>query len=285
MHPFNAIISLSLLILQLLVIKEPCLVMVSFVCLVFVFFKRSCLEVLKKNLTYSLWPVGLILLVNPLFINLGNHILVEGTMGKLYWNITLEALAYSCVMVIKLLSIILSIQLLSIMTDKEDMFTFMSTHCRQLTLTFSMSINAIDAIRSEFQRVEMVMETRGLNRFNQVFWKRIQRRIYLIKVVLISMLEGSFHRSEALYVRHYTKQSGSAYRPLKWQIKESGQFMVYLIIGGLLTYAMWTKQYAYDFYPTFAGNLRPLPIGLVILMYGMILYGVKEQYNNVQLSA
>jgi energy-coupling factor transporter transmembrane protein EcfT len=281
MHPLNALLSTVLIITQLLMIKEPITGFCSFFILCFLLLLTGQEALIKKTLLYSKWPIILIFIINPLIISLGDHILYEVYLKKLYVNITLESLIYSGLMALKLLSLILSIQLTALLTSREQLFTFMSTYCRQLTLTFSMSSNAVTAIYEEYSRVQMVMVTRGFSLEGKRRIDHIKNRLYLIKVVFISVLESSFHRSEALYVRHYTKTPGSTYQPLIWAYKDRLILIILLILLTLLIVSGLMGFYTYTYYPTFKGDLYSLPFLNMVTTYIVMAYGIKEQKKDV----
>jgi energy-coupling factor transporter transmembrane protein EcfT len=284
MHPLTAIIAITTLVIQLLLIKNPILVVTSFIVMkVFIIFCGE-LALVKSTFKYAKWPILLVLLINPLVVSMGDQVLMSATIGPLHVTVSYESLLYSLAMSMKLFMIMMSFQLMGLLVYKEDLFTFMSQHFRQLTLTLSMSSNAVDALRGEYERVQMVMMTRGMPLEHKNFLKRFKRSVYLIKVVLISVLESTFHRSEALYVRHYTKTPGSCYQPLRWSKADS----ILLGIEGIgilaILFCVFDKNYQYAYYPTFDGVFYWLPLLLMITTLFIIYRGIKEHKNDQKLS-
>lgn len=284
MHPLTAIIAMVSLVIQLLMLKHPLVILIAFISMLALLLLQGALPMLKKTYNYAKWPILLILIINPIMVSLGEHIVISHVIGPFTLSISLEAILYAFLMAIKLFLIMIAFQLISLLADQDDVFTFMSRYCRQLTLTLSMSGNAVEALKHEYDRVQMVMFTRGmpLNQGNLII--RFNRSVYLIKVVLISVLEGTFHRSEALYVRQYTKTPGSCYQPLKWRAYDQvtlgleGGILVAIIVAISLNY------YQFDYYPTMNGHINILALLVLILTYVIIFKGMKEQKNDQCLS-
>ncbi|MBN2898624.1 MAG: hypothetical protein JXO44_07605 [Clostridia bacterium] len=284
MHPLIGLLSIVLLTIQLLALKHPLTVGLVLIALIATLVLTDEIAFIKKNMQYAKWPILLVLIINPLLVHLGEHVILHIRLGSWGLMITLEALVYGLVMAMKLFCIIIIFQLSVKIMDKEDIFTYMSKHCRQLTLTLSMSSNAVDALQNEYERVKMVMTTRGMNLEHVDLKSKFKHSVYLIKVVLISVLESTFHRSEALYVRHYTKSPASEYQPLRWQKRDLYCLFLEGIISLSFIYAVWQKEYDFIFYPTFTGPLQPVTVLLVIATYGIIYMGIKEQKKYEQLS-
>lgn len=284
MHPLTAIIAVASLVIQLLMLQHPLLISIALVTILGVLMLHKTDTMIKTTYHYAKWPMLLVLIINPIIVSLGKHVLISKTIGPFRLIISFESIFYAFAMAMKLFLIMLAFQMIKLLLNQDDLFTFMSRYCRQLTLTLSMSGNAVQTLKHEYDRVQMVMLTRGMPLETGQFMNRFKSSIYLTKVVLISVLESTFHRSEALYVRHYTKSPGSCYQPLKW--KSNDQYILLLEGAILLVMAISVpcNYYQFDYYPTMNGEFKVIPF-LLLFVSNMIIYkGIKEHKNDQSLS-
>lgn len=245
MHPLNGIALVFLLVIQSLLLKNPLAVLGAIGILVLAFFNlnQGKVAVLKVK---QIWPIALsIALINPIFGGQGQTVLL-GVFGK---AITLEAVIYGLSMAGKLILVVLCVALLSQISDADDLYSFFYRRFRQIALTFSMSANAVNAIRDDYQRVQMVMKTRGLKWNKGSFSKRIFAVGRLARVVLISVLEGTFDRGEALYVRGQSENSLTCYKPLTWSKKDKFILGTSLFLAAFLGVSVFQGEYNFIFYP------------------------------------
>ena len=283
MHPIIGIITVILTMILLLLISHPIYVLLYFTLTAFVLWRFKELKLIYDTFHYLKWPMMMIVIINPIFVQLGNHVIIELDMGPFHFLLSLESLLYSGTMTIKLLTMVIIFQMLGQMTDSGDLFTWMSKYCRQLTLTFSISSNAVETIKSEYARVQMVMTTRGMFLDQGDFTVRMKNSIYLIKVVFIGLLENTFDRSEALFVRHYTKTPGSEFQPLRWALLDQILLGLQSLVVVLIIYAVVTKQFNFEYYPTFNGTISRIVVYLITSTILLIYLGIKEQKKNEQM--
>lgn len=147
-----------------------------------------------------------------------------------------------------------------------------------------MSSNAIDALKAEYDRVQMVMFTRGMPLKEKNIKLRMSRSVYLIKVVFISVLESTFSRSEALYVRHYTKNLASEYQPLKFEATDKRIVILQLIVAVGIVIGLVRGQFIFQYYPVIKGDFHYETLALVMASLTSILFGIKEKSKNEHLS-
>jgi len=283
MHPLTALLSIILLFIQLLLIKHPLAIIMAFLLLIGMLLHHKKAAIIATNFKYTKWPILVVLLINPIAVNYGDTVLLSFQILKFTLSITAESIVYSVMMSIKLFSIMIGMQLLPLISSGEDLFTFFNNYFRQLTLTLSMSSNAIGALKEEYDRVQMVMLTRGMPLKEQGFSVRIKRSVYLVKVVFISVLEGTFHRSEALFVRSYTKNPGTDYQPLTWRKTDQYILGFLAIITTLIAVSILSHGYFYQYYPQLLGTIASLPLVTLVLTLTTIYIGLKEQIKNEQL--
>jgi len=277
MHPFIGLITITILILQLLIIQNPILIFSAliFICASLLIFRQS--QVIFGVFKYSKWLILMILIINPLVSGLGSYILLSLKILQFKVILSLENVSYSIVMAIKMFLTVLSMNFIALINDKEDIYTFFHKHFRQLTLTLSMSSNAVDSLKSEYDRVKMVMFTRGMSIEDGNFFQRIKRSGYLVKVVFTGILEGTFDRSEALYARNFTKNPSSEFKPLMWTKKDTTFLIMESILVTGIFVALILRMYDFVYYPTFSGKFRIVPFIFLLVTVFFAVYGMREK--------
>jgi len=241
------------------------------------------LNIVKNILKYSKWLILMILIVNPLISGAGKSIVFSTNIFKFNLIITFESIIYGIVMGTKMILIITVIKLVTQINEKEDIYTFFHRYFRQLTLTLSMSSNAVDSLKEEYERVKMVMFIRGMSIENANFFQRIIRSGYLIKVVFTGVLEGVFDRSEALYSRNFTKNPSTDFKPLVWKKKDTVFLILILIVLIGVFSGLLLGTYDFDYYPTFSGKFNKTPLVFLSFTIFSGLYGIKEKKSDDKL--
>ncbi len=251
LHPFTVIIISLILSFAILFYNHPIyiLFMIGFLIISFIMLGEN--KRLKNTLKYSFFTVILIIIINPLVSNSGVTVIYQGfrlpIIGR--FKITLEAIVYGGIMGIKLVSITLVFVLYGVMTNVDDSFSFFSKYAHRITLTLSMATNLIHRLRLEITRVKEVMVLRGAKLDEKNIFKRIRAHYPVLKVVLISSLEGALNRAEALYSKSYGKGKRTVYTELK--IKSIDYILIGLsfIFLGLIIYGASINRGSYSYYP------------------------------------
>jgi energy-coupling factor transport system permease protein len=253
LHPANAIGLLIVLIAATLMISHPIHALFLVIVLSFSVAVFGGLAELKSLLKFWIVTGIMIVIINPLVSTQGNTVLYRTALpviGRI--RITAESLAFAGSMVLRLFSMVLSIKLFGLSIDRDDFFGYLSRYMNKLVLTMSMTVNMIHRLRVETQRVREVMEMRGLDLKSGGFARRIKAHYPLIKVVLISSLEGSVNRAEALYSRGYGKGKRSFYREIKMESKDRLYLAALCIYACVLAFGIFKGWLGFSYFPSLA---------------------------------
>jgi energy-coupling factor transport system permease protein len=251
LHPFTVIIFSVVLFFAIIFYNHPIYIAFLLVALISSLILLGESKKLKDTLKYSFFTVVLILIINPLVSNNGVTVIYAGMrlpiIGK--FKITLEAIVFGIVMGLKLISILLIFVLYGALIDIDDSFGFFSKYAHRLTLTLSMTTNIIHRLRLEIMRVKDVMVLRGAKLNEKNIFKRVKAYYPILKVVLMSSLEGSLNRAEALYSRGYGKGKRTLYSKLVIRPIDYILSTLSLIFFGLFIYGVFTDKGSYSYYP------------------------------------
>ncbi len=253
LHPANAIGLLAVLIAATLMISHPIHAALLVIILSFSLAVFGGVSELKSLLKFWIITGIMIIIINPLVSTQGATVLYRTALpivGRI--RITAESLAFAGAMVLRLFSMVLSIKLFGLSIDRDDFFGYLSRYMNKLVLTMSMTVNMIHRLRVETQRVKEVMEMRGLDLKSGGFIRRIKAHYPLIKVVLISSLEGSVNRAEALYSRGYGKGKRSFYREIKMESKDRLHLASLCIYACVLVWGIFKGWLGFIYFPSLA---------------------------------
>jgi len=227
----------------------------------------------KGYLKFSLPLVGIIIIVNTLFVRVGSTVLYSGprvpVIGRI--RITLEALIYGGAMGLRLL-IIISIFCLFTYTVQPDRFMkLFGKFSSKLIFIIILSIRLFPLMVEDFERITEVQKTRGVSIENDSFINKVKKTLPMVSVLLLSSLERSFEQAESMYSRGYATGRRIIY---KKDIKRTRDKIIFSATGvglaaGITSYIWGYTTYTY--YPELANlNLPDYNLYFIFLITLMV---------------
>lgn len=256
-HPVTAILYTLILFFILLVFDNPVIVAVLTLLTALNLVASGGYRKRKKAIAGSLYTGLLIFFINPLVSRLGMTFLFSLELplaGKL--GITLEAVVFGAVMGCKVIGVTLVFFLYASLIDADDSFSFFSKYAHKLTLTFSMTLNIMHRLALDIWRIRDVMVLRGADFNGKKPFTKVRAYYPLLKVVLISALEGSLERAEALYSKGYGKYKRTSYSRLSLGSLDYAFLFLCLAAAVIFIAGRLQKLGGYSFYPGLEA-LRP----------------------------
>ncbi|WP_432408111.1 energy-coupling factor transporter transmembrane component T [Wukongibacter sp. M2B1] len=273
LHPFSVIIFTGIIFFAVIFYNHPIYIASILLFLIGNFIILGENEKLKKALKYSIFTVLLIIIINPIVSNNGITVIYKGLrlpiIGR--FKITLEAVVFGVFMGLKLVSMTLVFLLYSALIDVDDSFGFFSKYAHKFTLILSMTTNIIHRLRLEIMRVRDVMVLRGAKLDEKNILKRVRAYYPILKVVLISSLEGSLNRAEALHSRSYGLGRRTAYSKLEFKTADYVLTGLSFVFLGLLIYGWITNKGSYSYYPALEGCDYKDMVFLIIMSIPMLI--------------
>ncbi len=283
MHPFTIILYTTILFFLTLVYSNPIYIFSILIILIFNILLLDGKEKLIRTVKYSLYTTLWIMIINPLVSHSGRTILYKSprlpVIGKI--RITLESIVFGANMGLKLICIILIFLLYSVMIDSDDSFSFFSKFAHKITLTLSMTTNIIHRLRLEITRVRNVMILRGVDFEQKNIFKKVKAYYPFLKVILISTLEGSLDRAEALYSKGYGIGKRTSYSQVKIKRVDYIFNFITLILLSIFTYGLFSHMGYYDPYSEleflkYKDMVFLIYINLTLLVHVFLVWGCKK---------
>ncbi len=205
-NPKSAVVFVLTLLGAMLYFQNPAAILAMDIILIalYMIFRQN--EKLKTVSLFSLYTSLLIIIINPLVNQGGSTEIFKlrgiPVIGSI--RITLEAISFGVFMAFKLYGMMMIFTMYSFLTNSDDSFAFFSSIARKSSLTVSMSINIIHRLKEDVLRVKDIMILRGVDFSQKSLSGKIKAYTPLLKVLLISALEGSLQRAEALEARGFS---------------------------------------------------------------------------------
>ncbi|MBP2026580.1 energy-coupling factor transport system permease protein [Acetoanaerobium pronyense] len=248
-NPKSALALLFALLFSMLYYQDPRAVIILNLFLIGFFFVFKEKEKFKEVLLFSLFSSLIIIIINPLVNQGGNTELFKITgipiIGRI--RVTLEAIIFGLVMSMKLFGMMMIFSIYGFLVDKDDSFSFFSRLAGKSALTVSMSIHVIHRLKKDVIRIKDVMELRGV-KFNETSLRgKIKAYTPLLKVILISSLEGALIRAEALSSRGFSSSiKRTSYSEISINKRDYVLFFMSVII--LINMFLFREMSSYNFY-------------------------------------
>lgn len=273
MHPVTALLYLAVMGVLSFALDHP-LYLAGILGVVVI----AIVQVDEKKTFYSYIKIGLfilalIMIVNPLVNKAGQTILWRGPylplLGRI--SVSLEAVVYSTAMGLRLFSVLLLICLYQLMVDPDQQFDIFSRVAKRSGLTVSLTARLFPQLAERLREITDVQKIRGVRLDSGTRREKIRKRLPLLKILLITSLEGSLQMAEAIEARGYGSGSRSFYeinifRPRDYLILTS----TFLALGAGLV-GITQGWGVYRFYPVLGPWVDSFPEFLWMILIEIIL--------------
>ena len=249
-NPKSAVVFVLILLGAMLFFQHPGAILVMDIILIafYIVFRQN--EKLRTVTRFSLYTSVMIIIINPLVNQGGTTELFRlsgiPVIGSI--RITLQAVMFGVFMAFKLYGMMMIFTMYGFLTNSDDSFAYFSSVARKSSLTVSMSINIIHRLKEDVLRVKDVMILRGVDFKQKSIAGRIGAYTPLLKVLLISALEGSLQRAEALEARGFS--SGNSKRTSYTDLSvTSKDYLMFAAAAGVVILTFIFRSYGqYNFF-------------------------------------
>lgn len=206
---------------------------------------------LKKSFIQGLYFIAIAVTINLFMSSNGKTLLFRtsriGFIGRL--DISVEEVAFSLVSSMKIISLFMLMNAYSAIMDFDQLFYLLSKCFSKFSLTISIIYNMIFKMRSDMTRIQGVLKTRGVDFEERNIIKRSKNYYFLIKILLISSLEGSIDYAQSLYSRNYRSGKRTSYKDFDYGFKDALITAIDAALIGFMLVSIKTDTLGYQFYP------------------------------------
>lgn len=204
-----------------------------------------------KTMRYA-WPLLLIILaLNVLISKDGATILFDGpripVLGAL--RITLEAILFGLVMVLRLLVVLGAGNLYLAWLSPDRALGLMAKWAGRSAVVAMLTARLIPYLTEQAKSVGEVMQTRGVRFQEGATRERIKKHSLMLNVLLISSLEGSWQVAESMEARGFGSRHRSSYTRERWRRLDLLIWAGMLAALALMLALLSIGAAGFDFYP------------------------------------
>lgn len=251
LHPLTTVAFVGVIFLLSLVFSHPVYLLGLLVGVGAVIIAAGHLEEWKVYLKFTVLMILLIVIINALFVHVGETVLYSGpgipVTGKI--SITLEALAYGAGMGIRLLVIISSFCLYTCAVHPDKVLKLFSRWGNKSVLIMTLSTRLFPLMVKDYFRIIEVQRCRGVKFDRGRWWERAQHILPIISVLLVSSLERSLQLAESMQARGYGSGIRTCYSRELWRPRD---YLILIAVWISLVTGIWAAVQgwsSYDYYP------------------------------------
>lgn len=252
MHPLTIIFYILIVFCICITFNNPVYMLIVLIFAVLNIAMAGGIKQLKTIFTYSLYAAIGIFIINCLVCSQGDTLVPVSYIIPQAKNIkiTIESLMFSTVMAIKLICIFVIFTFYNCVADSDEIFGITLRRMPKTAITLSLSVNMLHRLKIEADRIKGVMISRGAQFDNKSIYKRIKSYYPMLKVIILSSLEGALITAEAIYTRGYGKCKRTNYFKLRMGMADYAINLLNLLLFCIFIYGLFHGAGNYRFYPT-----------------------------------
>jgi energy-coupling factor transport system permease protein len=232
-------------------------------------FRERLFQQLPSYFRYGWWIAMVFLVINPLFSSNGVTFLWKGpvipVIGRL--DVTVEELGYAGISLFRLAILIILSGMFQRFVDHDRLMLSFSKIMPRFVLTAVLAIRLFPFLEQELTRIGEIMKLRGIVPKSSTWRDMLVHRMFFLRPLLLSAMEGSWMTAETLYVRGFGSGPRSVYKPSKMTSRELVGFLLILVIPVFALFGIFQDFGRFQFYPQVAWHD---PLGDLLFLGGML---------------
>lgn len=213
LHPLTVIIITGAAGIMALVFTNPVYLLCLFIVVALALTRLRAVSQLREYMLFILPLLVLIVLLNGVFSGEGKTIILNLPSLPLIGSraVTREALLYGMNMAVKLALILSVFCLYNALQDTDAAFSYFSRFAFRSLFTVIVSTLMVSRMKRDIDRIGAALRKRGVSLASGSIPARIRAAYPLVKVLLLSSLEGSWDSAESMHCRAFGSGERSVY--------------------------------------------------------------------------
>lgn len=270
LHP----LSLTLLTLALVglafVMNHPLLLLAI---LVAIYFDIMAADLQKEAAAYMYIGIMmsiLIILINLIFNHHGQTVLLALNLpGGGQMNFTLEVLAFSVAMSLRLLIMLAAFCLFTYLVDPDHIIKSLARRGGNVALALAITLRLLPVMIKKVTTIKEIQSCRGVDWEAPGFISRVRQSVPLLATLLSESLEDAMQMAQSLHTRGFGVGPREVYQTVYWTHQDTIFTLVMLAGLGWGTFLTITGSGTLVFYPELA-PLWSAAIGYTCLGMGLV---------------
>ncbi|ADU31110.1 energy-coupling factor transporter transmembrane component T [Evansella cellulosilytica] len=212
-HPFVTFFYYAGVIILLMVYQHPTVLGAAFILILLVNYAQDRLRGFRKWAFFIIISGALIIILNPVFNERGQHILFE-VFGH---RITLEAVVNGSITALTIMCVIsLFISYNEVMTPNKLLYLF-ARFLPQFAVLLMLTLRFIPLMKRRLDDISVVQQSKGIF-VNGGRWRdRVKNGLLYVQALLTFSLEEAIQTADSMKAREYGKHKRSSYEHFRFK--------------------------------------------------------------------
>lgn len=253
-HPIASIVFMIGFVVLALMFYHPLYLTGLFIALGLTIKAAQIVKEWSYYLRFSLWLMAVIVIVNTIFVNSGTTELFFVPLPLLgNVKVTLEAIAFSLVMGLRMLIVMSAFCLYTYTVDPDKALRLLGRFGNKSILIVVLALRLFPLVAHDFKRIVGVYKSRGLRLDKSSVFERVRNILPIMNALLLSCLERSMQLAEALWLKGYGSSKRTHYNPGYFRPRDA--ILLIAVVCAVVT-GLWVQLKGwsgYVFYPRLQG--------------------------------
>ncbi|QFT87748.1 Energy-coupling factor transporter transmembrane protein EcfT [Bacillus sp. THAF10] len=225
-HPFINLLYYICVGILFMLFLHPIFLLTSIILLSFLTILQGNQAVWRKFMPYYLVMGLIVVLMNPIFVRRGSHILFYFRNNP----VTLEAIVYGVVMALLLVNIlILFLSFTHVLHGRKFIFLF-SKIWPQLGLLLMVTIRFVPLLTRRWREIYAIQKSRQFSMTKGSLKQRAKTGMYFMQKLLTWSLEEALQSAESMKARGYGKTTRSLYQIYRMRKSDWGLAAIFVLV-------------------------------------------------------
>ncbi|NLN86235.1 MAG: energy-coupling factor transporter transmembrane protein EcfT [Syntrophomonadaceae bacterium] len=269
LHPLTTVVFVAVVFVLALVFSHPVYLLGLLLVIGTVIVGAGHYREWKSYLKFSLVMIAIIIIVNGLFVHVGQTIIFTSPdlLGRGRINVSLEALAFGAGMGIRLLVIISAFCLYTCAVHPDKVMKLFGRGSKSV-LIMTLSTRLFPLMVKDYYRIIEVQRCRGVKFDQGRWWQRARNLLPIVSILLVSSLERALQLAESMHARGYGSGPRTSYSRELWRPRD---YLILTTVGVGLVLGIWAALQgwsSYSYYPRLPAiqSADVEMTGLIVLM-------------------
>lgn len=270
-RPAAATALVAALVLAAMAVSDPVQVVVVLAAVVYVLQRSGKLRAAAVYLRVGLYAGAFLLVINPLLVPGGLHVLWKAALGPIDLSITGEGLVFGVSQFLRLVTLVMAFSLYSVGLEPDDQLALMSRFSFRSGLVVSLATRLFPILSRDAKSIAEAQRCRGIELDLGNRRQRIAARMPLLSALVVRSLERACDVAGAMEVRGYgrgrrsTWTRDSRWRPFDRALVSLALTMLVVLVAGLVR-----GGFSYQFFPRLDSLSRSLLSPWWITLAGLL---------------
>ena len=269
-NPIAVLVYVSALFLSIIHIRHPFYLSALILSLAFHLFKLRALTAWKPYLRLSATIAVVFILINVLVGRAGATTLWNG-----FFELSVEEIGYNVSVAAQIVLLFTCFCLYHVMQDSDQAVAFFSRFMPRSVRTVVLASLLLPQLAARLSEAKDMLSARGIQFRDRHLLLRLRARLPLLKIGLLTALEGSWQTAEALEARAFGSGKRSVYATHDWRFPDFALLVSGALLWLWLFFSWVTGEGRFLFYPTLEPVLSTFhPVPFFVFLSGLALVPV-----------